>query len=231
MSDKEYQSISHLSNQLHNQILHLEEGEMELEELQFALENAREIYERLVVLRYRAYDELVHTTREMPMSAETVVPELPIEEPLVEVSEEESEEESEFVLEVESKVEAPIEQESLFDEIADVAPEPIPAPSTPPAPAAAPQKAVEHESIGEKLSKSPIPDLKKAIGLNQKFLFINTLFSGDAIAYDEAVSDINRMSAYADAENKCSELRLKYKWSDEEPATEQFKDLVERRFL
>ena len=138
MSDKEYQSISHLSNQLHNQILHLEEGEMELEELQFALENAREIYERLVVLRYRAYDELVHTTREMPMSAETVVPELPIAEPLVEVSEEQPEEEPELLTEVESKVETPIEQESLFEEIPEVAPEPMPAPPTPPATAQKP---------------------------------------------------------------------------------------------
>jgi hypothetical protein len=228
MSDKEYQSISHLSNQLHNQILHLEEGEMELDELLFALENAREIYERLVVLRYKAYDELVHTTREMPMSAETVVPELPIAEPLVEVSEEQPEEEPELLTEVESKVETPIEQESLFAEMPEVAPEPMPAPPTPPATT---QKPVEHESIGEKLSKSPIPDLKKAIGLNQKFLFINTLFSGDAIAYDEAVSDINKMPSFSDAENKCSELRVKYKWSDEEPATEQFEDLVERRFL
>ncbi|MBI1267634.1 MAG: hypothetical protein GC193_09430 [Cryomorphaceae bacterium] len=223
MSDKEYQSISHLSNQLHNQILHLEDGELELEDLQFALENAREIYERLVVLRYRAYDELVHTTREMPMSAETVVPELPIEEPLVEVAEE-----PELATEVESKVETPIEQESLFEEIPEVAPAPIPFSPAQPSPS---KKPVEHESIGEKLSKSPIADLKKAIGLNQKFLFINTLFAGDAIAYDEAVSEINKMPSFSEAEVKCSELRVKYKWSDEEPATEQFEDLVERRFL
>lgn len=227
MSDIEYQSISHLSGQLHQQILHLEEGEMELEELQLALDNAREIYERLVVLRYRAYDELVHTTREMPMSAETVVPELPAQESLVEVSETPFIEEQEVV--VDEEVIPVTEPESLFDAVDNVQPQPAPIVEQVTTPAI--QKPVEHESIGEKLSKSPIPDLKRAIGLNQKFLFINTLFAGDAIAYDETLSEINAMQSYADAESKCSELRLKYKWSDEEPTTVQFEDLVERRFL
>lgn len=189
---------------------------MDLENLQTALDNAREVYERLIVLRYRAYDELVHTTREMPLFSETEMPETESIESLVEVIE---------------VVSAPEKEQPKVLETVQPEPTPVKAQEVTPITKATPIKINDQESIGDKLSKSAIPDLKKAIGLNQKFLFINTLFSGDALAYDEAVSTINSMNSFSDAQDKCSELRSKYKWNDEEPATEQFEDLIERRFL
>ncbi|MFM1931689.1 MAG: hypothetical protein RL226_992, partial [Bacteroidota bacterium] len=105
-----------------------------------------------------------------------------------------------------------------------------PAASTPPSEPKA-SKPADSVTISEKLSKSPISDLKKAVGLNQKFLFINTLFSGDAHAYEHAMTELNSFSSHEEAELRCQELAGLHKWDQEEPAVIQFVELVERRYL
>lgn len=45
--------------------------------------------------------------------------------------------------------------------------------------------------LSQKLSAAPLKDLNKALGLNEKFLYINELFGGDVAKFQTAIKDLN----------------------------------------
>jgi hypothetical protein len=86
------------------------------------------------------------------------------------------------------------------------------------------------KEIADRLNGSPISDLKKAIGINDRFLFIQELFRGDEVMYERSIKTINNFQILAEAEFWIErELRLKLGWQ-EGPASDQFGQLVRRRF-
>ena len=86
--------------------------------------------------------------------------------------------------------------------------------------------------LAEKLKDGPIKDLRKAIGVNDRFLFINELFRGDEAMYERSIKTINNFSILAEAEYWIRrELKIKIGWSDADPVVKQFDQLVRRRFI
>ncbi len=104
------------------------------------------------------------------------------------------------------------------------------------------KKTGEGESLNDKLKQgkaelvevlkeTPIKDLRKAIGINDRFLFINDLFRGDEAMYERSIKTINSFNIYPEAEYWISrELKVKLGWNNELPAVAQFDQLVKRRF-
>lgn len=86
--------------------------------------------------------------------------------------------------------------------------------------------------IGHKFTASnSVKDLKKAIGINDRFVFINELFRGDEAMYERSIKTINNFSIYAEAQYWMErELKIKLSWDNERPATQEFYTLVKRRF-
>jgi hypothetical protein len=86
-------------------------------------------------------------------------------------------------------------------------------------------------SLAEKLKQNRVNDLKHAIGINEKFLFINELFEGSLNEYNNAISQINSLTSKDEADKYIeSELKLKYNWNDASKAHSIFIQLIERRF-
>ncbi len=86
--------------------------------------------------------------------------------------------------------------------------------------------------LSEKLTDGPIKDLKRAIGVNDRFLFINELFRGDEAMYERSIKTINNFSIFAEAEYWIKrELKVKIGWTDADPVVKQFDQLVRRRFF
>lgn len=85
--------------------------------------------------------------------------------------------------------------------------------------------------LGDTLTEAPIRDLKKAIGVNDRFLFINELFRGDEAVYERSIKTINGFSILPEAEYWIQrELKVKNGWNDGNPVVRQFDQLVKRRF-
>jgi hypothetical protein len=85
--------------------------------------------------------------------------------------------------------------------------------------------------LQEKLALDPIKDLKAAIGINDKFQFIATLFGGDEKAFEQAVKTINGFKIYPEAQFWIkSNLREQNKWDDTTDVVKAFDLLVKRRF-
>jgi hypothetical protein len=86
--------------------------------------------------------------------------------------------------------------------------------------------------LSQSLTSTPIKDLKKGIGVNDRFLFINELFRGDEAMYERSIKTIQSFSIYAEAEFWIRrELKIKIGWRDNHPIVKQFDQLVKRRFL
>jgi hypothetical protein len=85
--------------------------------------------------------------------------------------------------------------------------------------------------LGDTLTEIPIRDLRKAIGVNDRFLFINELFRGDEPAYERSIKTINSFSIFPEAEYWIQrELKVKNGWNDGNEIVQQFYHLVKRRF-
>lgn len=86
--------------------------------------------------------------------------------------------------------------------------------------------------IGHKLTDSPIRDLKKAIGINDRYTFINVLFRGDEVMYERSIKTINNFKILAEAEYWIQrELKVKIGWDESSATVAHFDQLVRRRFL
>jgi len=83
----------------------------------------------------------------------------------------------------------------------------------------------------EILKETPIKDLRKAVGINDRFLFINELFRGDENMYERCIKTINSFNIYAEAEYWITrELKVKLGWKDDQVSVQHFDQLVKRRF-
>ncbi len=91
----------------------------------------------------------------------------------------------------------------------------------------------EDKSIGERMQKQPIANLKDAIGVNEKFLFINELFDGDIQDYQEAIARLNEMEDARAAFDYLNTLGVEHTWDATRSADtiEKLVILVHRRHL
>lgn len=85
--------------------------------------------------------------------------------------------------------------------------------------------------IGHVLTDHPIKDLKKAIGINDRYVFINELFRGDEVMYERSLKTINGFRIFAEAEYWIErELKVKLGWEEHKDTTRHFYQLIKRRF-
>jgi hypothetical protein len=88
-----------------------------------------------------------------------------------------------------------------------------------------------YKDIAHRLKDVPVKDLRKAIGINDQYLFINELFRGDQTMYDRSIKTINSFNIYGEAELWIKrELKLKLGWNENSEASILFDQLVRRRF-
>ncbi len=178
----------------------------------------------------------------------TVAPELPAEEKIIEVlqvDEKEIEEELEEIkrnAEAKNKMSRTAKPALLFDPVEDVPTLTQQTPvydsaknfneTAPALPESINDKLKGNKTeLAEKLKEEPIKDLKKAIGVNDRFLFINELFRGDEAMYERSIKTINNFSIFAEAEYWIRrELKVKIGWKDSDAVVKQFDQLVRRRF-
>lgn|SRR5690554_6792901 len=161
----------------------------------------------------------------------------PEEEPKMEQTEElteEAQEQSKEQSKVESKEQPKVESKLQRPAVAP--------PSSPEAPGT--EKKVLGELLGkdrtsfnEKLGNgqgngsnkvlSPITDLRKGLGINDRFFFQRELFNGSSDVMNQTLDQLNQMNSLSSAK---SFLAANFKWKPDQEAVHAFMDLLERRF-
>ncbi|MBQ5856868.1 MAG: hypothetical protein IIW55_06110 [Bacteroidales bacterium] len=90
---------------------------------------------------------------------------------------------------------------------------------------------VEDNSLAARLQRKPVADLISAIGINDKFLFLNELFGGSMEKYNKSIRLLNSFSTLLGAKTYMSELQIEFQWDCNSDAYKKLADLVERRFI
>jgi hypothetical protein len=90
----------------------------------------------------------------------------------------------------------------------------------------------EATDIMSRLSESPIEDITRAMGLNERILVVRELFKQEQGIFDQALRAFNGFSSFDDAKNVLLQLAERYDWSAEERREEakHFIKLVRRRY-
>ena len=89
----------------------------------------------------------------------------------------------------------------------------------------------EDKSLAARLQRKPVSDLITAIGINDKFLFLNELFGGSMEKYNKSIRSLNSFSTLLGAKTYMSELQIEFQWNCTSDAYKKLNDLVERRFI
>lgn len=88
----------------------------------------------------------------------------------------------------------------------------------------------EEVTLAEKLQQNPVRDLKSAIGINDKFLFVNELFGGSMEKYNKSIENLNDLKTLNGAMIYLNELKVELQWNSSNEAYQRLKDLVSRKF-
>lgn len=241
-NDKGFRSMSALVDALRKAEEGLRGGTLPLASLDAAANDARELYERLVVLRHKAREAAQGKAKPAPApappppapapppqperaspapAAATPPPaNAPAAEAPIRLNTRPAEPHQTTLEEVIEQEEAPVMKTAA--EFLKEAQAAKAAPST---------GSRTAESVAEKLERARIADLSKAISLSDKFWFTKELFAGDAKAYEVGVSLLNSANDLGEAKSfLADELLTKLKTPPDAEALDAFSELIERRF-
>jgi hypothetical protein len=242
----DYKNLKDLTKSLSNGINKLESGKLDSNELTSLLEDSRTLHERITVLQYLAFEKEVKVKEvkkqkkepkkqqgsfELNFGTQEIIEDTSVEneheskpEDLDELDEDTPANQTNLLDAIEEHVEDVDAEEdnkyviektsldnstSINDTFASGAPE---------------------KTVGDKLSRQPIKNLKSAIGLNQKFLFMNDLFEGENEIFNNAINKINSFNTLPEA-IAFIDSELSSACNKENSSVLNFMDLVERRFM
>ncbi len=259
-----FKSLDKLVEQISFYINQLNSGKLSATQIDDLLAEVGQLQERLIILRYKAFEEGNTSTPEITEKKdEATAIETPIafsinaptvnQVSLIDAIEEAEHVEPKAEEVGEEPVAEVITEDLPVETIREITPEPepetvvetvsIPEPAMEiPSLVAEPvneggyyaQKAavMEEVTLAERLQKSPIGDLGKAIPLADKFVFINELFKQNTDDYHTSIDQLNKFDdleeAFAFVKHQLMPL---YGWNQDDKNVEKFMNLVERRYL
>ena len=254
-----FKGISDLTQELNSLMSGIEHDKLTLDQLENANQLAREISERLIVLRHKAYEKYIRpetsfiSDSEIAATIESASNEdtAEVTTPYFQMSLIDAIEEASANVEETPIVELHVGNEKSVDEELNMqaidenteAPEettPILASTLSEENAKnaqepiqivnTPSPTISHPlSLADKHQFDKIDDLKRAITLNQRFQFSRELFKGNNQEYEVAIDRLNN-STREEALLMLRDLRAKFDWQEESAAALDFYGLIERRY-
>jgi hypothetical protein len=91
-------------------------------------------------------------------------------------------------------------------------------------------KEAREKTFSPRIPSDRIENLKTAIIINDKFMFINELFEGNLREYNETIETLNGFKTLSQAADYLDLMRKKNFWNTGSIAFKKLKELVERRF-
>ena len=239
----DYKNLKDLTKSLSNGIKKLESGKLDSNELTSLLEDSRTLHERITVLQYLAFEKEVKVKEvkkqkkepkkgqgsfELNFGGPGIIENTSIGDKSESKTEDLDEETPDNQTNLLDAIEEHVEE---FD-VEDGANHLIEKPNLDNSTSINDTFASEapEKTVADKLRQQPIKDLKSAIGLNQKFLFMNDLFEGENEKFNDAINKINSFKTLQEA-LEFIDSEISSAWDKENSSVVNFMDLVERRFM
>ncbi len=230
----------------------LEKGELEMSELLYLTDAARALYEKAVILKYKAFekevrqDSIVVTVESEPeQEVEKEVISTPVmeeEEPsfdfgIFDANEPEAEELPEDTGASSVNVTEPIAEPEVEEHLSvttshndteEGASEEVTITQT---------RSTFYDklnqvdnSLAARIAGGKLDTLIGAFGLNQRLQFINELFDGSSDMFSEAIKSIDSQSNLENAKQRVDQYAKQFEWDPNEETVQEFIAYVNRRY-
>lgn len=133
---------------------------------------------------------------------------------------------------------APQHDEETPSVVLTAAAAPAPVPAEPTAPATLGERLPHVQTLGEKLAaeretvgelhREPITDLRRAVGINDKFLLIRDLFGGNGSLYEIT---IRRLNEFDNLDDCLIYIAEHFNWNPNSDGAQLMMELLERKYL
>lgn len=122
-------------------------------------------------------------------------------------------------------------QTSLFESYTPPAPAPKKEAGAQPAVSLNDRLKQQQVEVAQKLGGMPVNDLRQAIGINDKYQFIDVLFNGDKDLYERSIKTINEFRSFQEADHWIQrEIMIIQGWQEDNKLVQQFYSLLRKRF-
>lgn len=238
-------SNSDLHNNIGQALDKLNSGGLSISDLDALVGNSREFYERMLILRYKAFENQVHGAQTTivpviehkpdPIKEDLVVPDEPpaIEFALFGEMSEQSNEAADSQSIVENKTEEvkvviqPSTQESNIQEHK-------PSVNQATAGTSLLDKLASNSNssgrLGDQLKKSRIESIPSVLTLNDKIRFTKNLFDGNSETFNAAIQLLDAQKSMLEAKDLITQYASRYEWNMEDKNALDFYEFVERRY-
>lgn len=88
----------------------------------------------------------------------------------------------------------------------------------------------QEPTLADKLQHNSVKSLQSAIGINDKFLFVNELFNGSMEKYNRSMENLDDLKTLNGALIYLNELRVELQWNSSNEAYKRLLELVHRKF-
>ena len=203
MEEFNFKSLESLASELKEGVFKINSGALSPEDILSLLDSSRQLHERLAILQYLLEKE---PKKESGSETKNKVESTDVEENQINLID--------VIVEEEAKTEkADINISNDFKSVNEIHSD---SPQT---------------SLADKFGQQPISDLTKEIGINEKYLITESLFSGDSQACSTAIKDLNEFQNMDQASDFLKNtLSKKYNWNPKSNQVKRLINLVERRY-
>lgn len=229
-----HQTIQDISERINQLVKKMTVEKLSQEELSELEKLSQKLYERAVILSYKAKEEVFHSSSreeqiiEKKEEPKPIVQEAPVQETVEETVVEE-EIQFDFSSGFDAETENPVEVQQ----------EPTPVVTeTPVVEITTSQddfyqffEKFYREAQNDKIGHAKINSLKGAFGLNDRMLFINELFSGNSDLFNETIEHLDSLEDNEKALQKLSELAKIQNWDKTQSSVEEFAHIINRRYV
>lgn len=224
----------------------IESGKLNEEDLRRFVDLSKQLYERSIILNYKAIEEKVYKEKR---TAAIIKEETPVETPKVEIkprtetpkeepsilfdfstSEMEEEEEIEAIRHTPETIEVAMD-EDVTPKTETIIEQQVTTISNDQVQSFYQRfTRVYSDSLNDRLSNAKIDSLKSAFGLNDRMRIIAELFNGDNEAFAVMIADLDQLNSGDIARKKLSETAFSRQWDAEDKLVEEFVKTVNRKF-
>lgn len=219
----------------------LAKGELTIDELGELETLTRKLYERSVILKYKAFEDRVSDKSES--KEEDIVEPAPVaeeekEEP--EVQEESAfdfsifdEEEDETVPEELEEKQPDVEEHKSISVTEEVKEDEVKTEihvTDTKTLSFSERFNIEDNSLASRFAGGKLDSLVGAFGLNERLRFINNLFDGSSEIFSEAVKTLDSQGGLDEAMEKINEYAVKYDWEEDDDSVHEFMNYLNRRY-
>lgn len=203
MDEFNFKSLESLASELKEGVFKINSGALSSEDILSLLDSSRQLHERLAILQYLLEKE---PKKESGSETKIKVESTDVEENQINLID--------VIVEEEAKTDkADINISNDFKSVNEIHSD---SPQT---------------SLADQFGQQPISDLTKEIGINEKYLITENLFSGDSQACSTAIKELNEFQNMEQASDFFkNSLSKKHNWNSNSNQVKRLINLIERRY-